>query len=465
MRHFPTKTVCPEPVEGLSFFARWSRRRGRTSTNSARTVFGLAFALVATPATAQTIAITGGTVAIGDGSVPERGTVVMRDGRIVAAGPLVAVPAGASVIDANGKWVSTGIVAGFSRLGLVGVDAVDETNDAGAGKSVFSASISVADAINPRVPAIAVNRAAGVTRAIVAPDGGGSMFVGEGAVIDTGNDADAITKARAFQFVEFGEAGAGRSGGSRAASQTFFRNALDEARDYLRNPNGYDGRSKDSILMRRDVAALVPVMQGKMPLYIHVESGPDILQMLALKKDYPALRLVLVGCVEGWTVARQIAAAGVPVIASALKDLPASFEQLAATQSNVGRMKAAGVMLAIGMIDDNDTRQAQQTTQMAGNLVALTRVPGATGLSWGDAFAAITSKPAEIAGLGNEIGSLRAGRRADVVIWSGDPLELATAVEKVWIDGVAQDLTTRQTRLRDRYLKPQDGALPKAYER
>jgi imidazolonepropionase-like amidohydrolase len=128
-------------------------------------------------------------------------------------------------------------------------------------------------------------------------------------------------------------------------------------------------------------------------------------------------------------------------------------------------MKAAGVTLAIGMIDDNDTRQAQQTSQMAGNLVALTRVPGATGLSWADAFAAITSKPAEIAGLGDQIGSLRPGRRADVVIWSGDPLELATGVEKVWIDGIEQDLTTRQTRLRDRYFRAGEGALPKAYER
>jgi imidazolonepropionase-like amidohydrolase len=426
----------------------------------------LAFAaLIVTPVSAQTIAITGGTVAVGDGSAPAVGTVVVRDGRIVAAGSGVAVPSGATVIDATGKWVTPGIVAGFSRLGLVGVDAVDETNDAGGAKSVFSASIDVASAINPRVPAIAVSRAAGVTRAIVAPDGGGTMFVGEGAVIDTGNDADAITKARAFQFVEFGETGAGRAGGSRAASQAFFRNALDEARDYARNPAAYDGRSKDSILMRRDVAALVPVMEGKLPIFIHVESGADILQMLALKRDYPALKMVLVGVAEGWTVARQIAAAGVPVIASALNDLPASFEQLAATQSNIGRMKTAGVQVAIGMIDDDDARQAQHSTQYAGNLVALTRVPGATGLSWADAFAAITSKPAEIAGLGGEIGSLRPGRRADVVIWSGDPLELATGVEKVWIDGVAQDLTTRQTRLRDRYLKAGEGALPKAYER
>ncbi len=423
-------------------------------------------AVFATPALSQSFAITGGTVVIGDGSAPiENGTVIVNNGRVTAAGTGISVQPGAKIIDATSKWVTTGIVAGFSRLGLVGVDAVDETNDSGGGSSVFSASIDVAPAINPRVPAIAVSRAAGITRAIVAPDGRTNMFAGQGAVIDTATDPDPITRPRAFQFVEFGEAGAGRSGGSRVAAHAFFRNALDEARDYARNPNGYDGRSKDSILMRRDVAALVPVIEGKIALYIHVESGPDILQMIQLKRDYPALRIVLVGVSEGWTVAPQLVAAGVPVIASALNDLPGTFESLAATQSNIGRMKAAGVDLAIGMIDDDDARQAQHSMQYAGNLVALARVPGASGLTWAEAFAAITSKPAEIAGLSAEIGSLRPGRRADVVIWSGDPLELASNVEHVWIDGVEQDLTTRQTRLRDRYLKPGEGALPKAYDR
>ncbi len=421
--------------------------------------------LLANPVLAGTVAITGGTVAIGDGSAPGAGTVVIRDGRIIAAGTNVGVPAGAQIVDATGKWVVPGIVAGFSRLGLVEVDAVDETNDASAKRSPFNASIDVAPAINPRVPAIAVSRAAGVTRAIVAPEVAQSMFAGEGAVIDAGSDPDAVTKARAFQFVEFGEAGAREAGGSRAAAHALFRNALSEARDYARNPAAYDGRSKDAMLLRRDAEALVPVVEGRMPMFVHVESAQDILQMIALRREFPALRLVLVGVSEGWTVAKQIAAAQIPVIASALNDLPASFEAVAATQSNIGRMKAAGVNVAIGMIDDNDTRQAQQSTQYAGNLVAVSRIPGATGLSWADAFAAITSKPAEIVGLGGEIGSLRAGRRADVVIWSGDPLELSSAVEKVWIDGVEQPLATRQTRLRDRYLTPGEGDLPKAYDR
>src|SRR3546814_12595934 len=109
-------------------------------------------------------------------------------------------------------------------------------------------------------------------------------------------------------------------------------------------------------------------------------------------------------------VAERIAAARVPVIASALNDLPQKFEMLAATQSNVGRMTRAGVTVAIGMIDDNDARQTRLQTQYAGNLVALATVPGSDGLKWGQALAAITSTPAEIMGLGAELGSLKPGR-------------------------------------------------------
>ena len=425
----------------------------------------LATALVATPTLAETIAITGGTVAIGDGSAAAPGTVVVRDGRIVAAGPGVAVPAGARIVDASGKWVAAGIVAGFTRLGLVEVDAVDPTNDSSARGTPFNASLDVTDAINSSVTAIAISRARGVTRAIVAPEAAGNMFAGQGAVIDLSSRTDDVTKARAFQFVEFGETGARISGGSRPALFAGFRNALMDARDYAKNPQAYLAQGRDAMLQRRDAAALLPVIDGRVPLMVHVESGPDILRTIGLRAEFPKLRLILVGASEGWTVARQIAAAGVPVIASALNDLPEQFESLASTQSNVGRMKAAGVQVSIGMINDNDARQAQQTTQLAGNLVAVSRMPGATGLDWASAFAAITSKPAEAIGMGGEIGSLRPGRRGDVAIWSGDPLELSSAVEKLWIDGVEQSLVTRQTRLRDRYMKPQEGALPKAYDR
>ena len=422
--------------------------------------------LVGVPVLAETFAITGGKVVIGDGSQPiESGTVVLRDGLIVAAGAGVAVPPGARVIDAKGRWVTPGLVAGFSRVGIVEVDGVAATDDAGAAASPFSAALDVVPAINPKASSIAVSRARGITRAIVAPQATRGIFGGRGAVIDLGDDMDAVTRPRAFQFVELGEQGAKAAGGSRAAAHVEFRNALMEARDYARNPGGYGGREKDSLLMRLDAAALVSVVEGREPLLVHVERASDILRVIDLRREFPALKLVLVGATEGWTVAPQIAAAKLPVIASALFDLPAAFETLAATQSNIGRMKQAGAMVAIGMINDHEARQVRLIRQYAGNLVALTRLPGATGLDWGAAFATISSKPAEAMGMGGEIGSLKPGRRGDVVIWDGDPLELSSAPVAVWIDGVAQPLENRQTRLRDRYLTPAEGNLPKAYER
>ena len=446
----------------------------------------------AVPAGAQTFAIVNGVVAKGDGSEPIRGgTVVVRNARIVAAGPGVRVPAGAQIIDATGKWVTPGIVAGFSRLGLADVDLSADGADDTGNTGPFSAAIDVVPAINPLHQTVAVNRADGVTRAIVAPSAGKSIFAGQGAVIDTGADMDPITAARKFQFVELGEAGKDKAGGSRASAHVLFRNALREAaelrryaapvtaargeasdereRPVIRNPNesriyGPDARRSDDVLLTRfDAAALVPVLQGRQYLLVHVERASDILQVLALKRDFPALKIVLVGASEGWTVADRIARAGVPVIASAVNDLPASFEQLAATQSNVGRMRAAGVNVSIGLIDDNDTRYIFEERQYAGNLVALTKIPGATGVSWGEALAMITSKPAQALGLGGDLGSLAPGRRADVVIWSGDPLEGSSAAEQVFIDGIRQPLDTHQTRLRDRYRYLPRRDLPEAY--
>jgi imidazolonepropionase-like amidohydrolase len=453
----------------------------------------LAFCL-ATPAAAQTIAITGGTVALGDGSEPiADGMVVIRDGRVVAAGNVrMKLPAGTQVIDATGKWVTPGIVAGFSRLGLSEVDlSADGSDDTTAEKGPFSAAIDVVPGINPRDQTVAVNRADGVTRALVAPVAAKSIFAGQGAVIDTGVDMAPVTAARKFQFVELGETGKDKAGGSRPSAHVLFRNALREAAELrryaaplasarrtptseleqpvVRNPNesriyGLDARrSEDVLLTRFDAAALVPVLQGRQYLLVHVERASDILQVLGLKREFPSLKIVVVGASEGWTVADRIAKSGVPVIASAVNDLPASFEQLAATQSNVGRMRSAGVHVSIGMIDDSDTRNLFLERQYAGNLVALQRVPGATGVSWGEALAMITSRPAQAIGMGGEIGSLAAGRRADLVIWSGDPLEGSSAAEQVFIDGVRQPLKDHQTRLLERYRDLSRRDLPEAY--
>jgi imidazolonepropionase-like amidohydrolase len=448
-----------------------------------------------TPTAAQTIAITGGTVALGDGSDPiPNGTVVIRNGRIAGAGVNVPIPQGAQMVDARGKWVTPGIVAGFSRLGLSEVDLSGGLSDDRATDSPFSAAIDIALGVDPNGSTIPVNRADGVTRAVVAPNTGKSIFAGQGAMIDLGADMNPITRARLFQFVELGESGGNTAGGSRPSAYILFRNALREAAELgryapaiasarsqqpdavrdqpiVRNPNesreyGPGAQRSDDILLTRfDAAALVPVLRGRQYLLVHVERARDILNVLQLKREYPALKPVIVGASEGWLVADRLVAARVPVIASALNDLPASFEQLAATQSNVGRMRAAGVQVAIGMIDDNDTRFLFNQRQYAGNLVALTDVPGASGVGWGEAFAMISSRPAEILGLGSEIGSLARGRRADVVVWSGDPLQVTSNAEIVLIDGVQQPMETRQTKLRDRYRDIGDSALPEAYQR
>ena len=421
-----------------------------------------AVAAFATPVAAETIAITGGRVVVGDGSAPiEGGTVVIRDGKIVAAGARVTIPAGARQIDATGKWVTPGVFAGFTRLGLAEVDAVNGTNDKSGGKSGFSAAIDVAPAIDPFRSPFAVNRAAGVTRAVVAPEAADNIFAGQGAIADLGADGNPVTKARAFQFAEFGEDGAASAGGSRAGTHLHFRAMLREAQDYAAGRGTFD----DDLLKAEDAKALLSVLRGETRLLIHVEGANDMLRLMELKREFPAIKVVFVGVSEGWRVARELAQAGIPVIASALNDLPATFEMLGATQSNIGRMKDAGVQVAIGMINDRDSHQLRYTTQYAGNIVSLQYVPGATGLTWDEAFAAISSVPAEIMGVGDLLGSLRAGRAADVVVWDGDPLELSSAATTVIIDGVEQPLTNRQNRLRDRYARPTEGDLPKAYDR
>lgn len=393
----------------------------------------------------------------------EGGTLLIEDGRIAAAGRGVAVPAGAEVVDAAGRWVTPGFIAGFSRLGLIEVDSVDDAVDAGAAASPFSAAIDVAPAINPSAPGIAITRIEGVTRAVVAPQAARRLFGGRGTLIRLGPGDDLTMPGHSFQFAELGERGAELAGGSRGAAVAEFRNALREAAAYARDPRSKEGGwTRDSILPALDAEALAPVAAGRMPILIRAERASDIRNVLNLKAEFPLLRPVVVGASEGWLVARELAAAGVPVIASALNDLPARFETVAATQSNVGRMVAAGVTVAIGLIDDDDGHQVRLLPQHAGNLVAVARVPGATGLRHAQALALLTSAPAAIFGLSGELGTLEAGKRADVVIWDGDPLELSSAPVAVYIDGSEIPLVSRQTELRDRYLPSVRAASPPA---
>ena len=424
------------------------------------TLLASAAVALSAPAAAQSFVVTNATVAAGDGSEPiESGYVVVENGKVAAIGsgtPASNLPA----IDANGAWVTPGIFATITSLGLWDGGAVSESNDTRAGGAPFSAALDVAPVINPSSQHILVHRASGITRAATVTLPSSSIFGGQGAVIDLGADPDAVTQARAFQVVALGEYGGRIAGGSRVATHTLLRAALREA-SANRTATSADIRSDDVLLTRFDAAALAPVARGEQPLYVYVERASDIRSTLALKREFPKLDLVLVGASEGWLVANEIAAAGVPVIADGLDDLPANFEELAATQSNIGRMVKAGVKVALNAAAMENPRNLNQ---YAGNLVALTRVPGADGLSWGQAFAAITSVPASISGMGGKAGVLAPGAMGDLVIWDGDPLEVGSMPVKVYIDGIEQPLDSHQSRLRERYRDLDTSDQPKGYD-
>ena len=424
------------------------------------TLLASAAVALTAPAAAQSFVVTNATVAAGDGSEPiESGYVVVENGKVAAIGsgtPASNLPA----IDANGAWVTPGIFATVTSLGLWDVGAVSESNDTRAGGAPFSAALDVAPVINPSSQHILVHRASGITRAATVTLPSSSIFGGQGAVIDLGADPDAVTQARAFQVVALGEYGGRIAGGSRVATHTLLRAALREA-SANRAATSADIRSDDVLLTRFDAAALAPVARGEQPLYVYVERASDIRSTLALKREFPKLDLVLVGASEGWLVANEIAAAGVPVIADGLDDLPANFEELAATQSNIGRMVKAGVKVALNAAAMENPRNLNQ---YAGNLVALTRVPGADGLSWGQAFAAITSVPASISGMGGKAGVLAPGAMGDLVIWDGDPLEVGSMPVRVYIDGIEQPLDSHQSRLRERYRDLDTSDQPKGYD-
>ncbi|MDC8755753.1 amidohydrolase family protein [Erythrobacter sp. sf7] len=426
-------------------------------------------ALAAAPALAQDMIVTNARLVIGDGSAPvEGGTVIIEGGKVVFAGKAAAGQTYATdvVIDAGGAWVTPGIFATLTSLGLADVSAVGDSNDIRAGNAPFSAALDASTAINPTSQHILVHRAVGITRAATTTQPAGSIFAGQGAIIDLDGDANAVMQPRAFQMVNLGEGGAQLAGGSRAAAHTLLRAALREAQALVGKtgtPQTTEIVKDDEVLLGRfDAEALVPVVTGKQKLYVAVERAADIRGVLALKKEFAQLDMVLVGVTEGWMVANEIAAAGVPVIANGLNDLPESFEQLGATQSNAGRLMRAGVKVAINASTLQDPRRLQQ---VAGNLVALTRMPGATGMSWDQAFAAISSVPAEISGMGGKAGVLKPGALGDVVLWDGDPLEVGSVPVKVYIGGVEQSLESHQSRLRERYKDLDESDLPKAYDR
>ena len=409
-----------------------------------RVLFALLVAFViVTPAAAQTVLIRDGRVVTNSSAgTIENGDVLIVDGRIRAVGANLSAPSGARVIEAQGRFVTPGAFAAMSEIGLSEISGSGAPNDASIEGDLISAAADAGRAFNPTVSAVAVTRIEGVTRAAIAPSSTETLFGGRGALVSLGGRPDSVFRPRAFMVVELGETGANRAGNSRAALWPTFEAALRDAREY---PARYVRGQGGAVLSEIDAAALQPFARGQGVFLVHLDSAADIRRLIRFQRDNPGLDFVIHGGAEAWEVADELAAARIPVIVDPLANLPDSFERLAARLDNAALLQRAGVQIAIAPAPGSvDAHQARLVLQLAGNAVA-------NGLPWDAAFAAVTRGPADIFGVGGELGRLDRGYIADVVIWDGDPLEVQSAPTAVFIAGVEQPLVSRQTRLRDRY--------------
>ena len=388
---------------------------------------------------AQSIAITGGTVHPVGAPVIENGTVLIRDGRIVAVGTDVQVPADARRIDARGKVVTPGLIHASSELGLLEVASISETNERAASGDV-TASFDVAEGIDPGSVRIPVARTEGVTAAMAVPTGG--IFSGQAALIAlNGSRMEAMLRVRdAAMAGDFAGALKAAGGGSHAAGLARVRRILEDARDYDRRRADYRRADMQELSApASELEALLPVLRGTMPLYVVANAERDIMNAIRLAQEF-GIRLILRGGTEAWKVAKELAAAKVPVAIDAYANIP-DFENMEVRWDNAALLAEAGVSLVIYESGDGGPRNLRFA---AGHAVR-------NGLPWSAALEAITLAPARTFGAEGTMGSLAAGGRGDVVVWSGDPLEFSTRPEHVLIGGEEIPLTSRQTELLERY--------------
>jgi imidazolonepropionase-like amidohydrolase len=412
----------------------------------------LAAAALANTANAQTIAITGGRVHPVSGPVIENGTVLIRNGRIAAVGANVTVPADATRIDATGKWVTPGIVNVATTLGVVEIGAVQETVDTparGRGDAI-TASHKVWEGFNANSPLIQVTRNDGITTVGVIPNN--ALVGGQAALLDLSDGAlsEMLLQAPVAMIADIGSKG-DQVGGTRAEVLQRLRDLLADTREYVRRRADYERNATREFAARRgDLEAMIPVLQGRLPLVINANRSSEIESALDLASEF-SLRVIISGGAEAWMVADKLAAAKVPVIVGALNNIPLSFAMLGARQENAGILQQAGARVLIN--GGADGFNARNVRFEAGVAVAF-------GMPWADALRAVTLTPAETFGVADRVGSLQVGREANVVVWSGDPFEPMTHAEKVYVRGVDVKRPSRQDELMMRYK-----TLPPNYKR
>lgn len=383
-----------------------------------------------TVAVAQTFFLDDATVVAPSGTQSKTDIIVV-DGVVQGRGARLSAPDGATTIS-NG-WVTSGLFASMSSLGMTDIGSAGPGNDVSSETSATNVSEHAADSFNPRSIHIDNVRQSGVTHAVIAPrSGGNSIFAGTGAIISLTGEFDSVINPEAFVKVDMGETGTIRAGGSRAAAMSQLRAAIEDADGFFsRYADQADG---GDVLSRQDARAFSRAVNGDIPLLIQVNRAADIMRLIELNKKNPGLDIIIVGAAEAWEIAEEIAAAGIRVIFDPLQNLPSNFESVGSRLDNVAFLEAAGVEYAISNLTALGVTKPATLSQHAGAAVV-------EGLRWDQAFAAISSTPASWFGVQDK----------SVVVWDGDPMEVTSAPIAMSINDVAQSMTSRQKALRDRY--------------
>ncbi|MDI3286404.1 amidohydrolase family protein [Polyangium sp. 15x6] len=398
----------------------------------------------AEPAAAAPMAIVGGRVHTGTGEILEDATILVEKGLVQKIGKGLAVPPGVTTIDAKGAIVTPGFVDALTSIGLVEISLEDSTHDDDrGGKDPIRAAFRAADGYNPASTVVGITRAEGVTSAAVVPLGG--VFSGQSAWADLDGDTreSALAQGPLALHVHLDGSSLGGDRGGPAAALLRAREVFDDARTFQKNRAAWErNQSRPFAASRLDLEAVGDALAGRVPVVFHVERASDILAAVALAKEF-GLRPVIAGGAEAWKIAPRLAESKTPVIVNPLEPGPTSFHTLGMRDDNAALLYAAGVPV---VITTADTHNARKLRQVAGNAVR-------AGLPHAAAIAAITRAPAEALGLGAKYGTLAPGKVANLVVWSGDPLEIASRPLAVVIRGKKVDLANRQSALFTRYRK------------
>jgi len=394
----------------------------------------------------ETVLLKGGLVHLGNGDIAKIQDILISENTIIGVGTNLIIDGNTRVIEVNGLPITPGLISPMSNLGIVEINALDVTRDDES--DLLSAGFSIFNAFNPHSTGIPWNRSNGVTSAISTPSassfpisGLGSHFVLDGSLEIKGSKDIAM----------FGRLGA--SYGSRAETLSILESLLDIGKmvNTLSIEEILEMNLADQLeLQAQDIVALGKVVNDGMPFVLETNRAVDILQALSMKKRY-GLNLVLVSVEEASMVLDQLKESNTPVIIDPMDNIPNSFDELGSSLDLGKILDQAGIPI---MFSTQRSHNYHLMRQGAGNAVAY-------GMSYETAIKGMSNTVAQTFRLNNR-GSIETGKLADVIVWDGDPLEPSSFPKIVIIEGQLQDLSSRSTKLTERYTNTEN--KPSSYK-